>query len=339
MRAIVVSRPGGHSSLELQERPNPEPRPGEARVAVKAIGVNFADIAVRLGLYEAAKGRYPIVPGFEFSGVVDRAPEGGRWRAGDPVFGVTRFGAYSSSVVVPQDQLFPCPAGWDFPQCAGIPAVYLTAYYALFHVAHVEAGDDLLIHSAAGGVGTALLQLARIAGCRAIGVVGSEHKTALCLRLGAEAVILRDHRWERRAKELAPSGYDAVFDANGVSTPRPGFRLLAPGGRLVVYGFAELLSKGSGGASWLKLGWRALRVPRFSPLEMTASNRAVMGFNVVFLFHRKELIKSAMERLLGWIGEGKVSKVPVTSFPLEQAGRAHQALESGQTMGKLVLTL
>lgn len=340
MKRILIRRPGGHEALELVEEADPEPGPGEVRVRVSAAGVNFADSIVRMGHYQAAKGRYPITPGFEFSGTVDRiGPGAASFREGDRVFGITRFGGYAGSIAVSEAQLWTCPEGWDFTDCAGFPAVFLTAYYGLFKAAKVEPGETLLVHSAAGGVGGALLQLSRIAGCKTAGVVGSAHKTALCLRLGADKVIDRSSEdlWEE-ARSFAPQGFDAIFDANGVTTVRPGYDHLAPGGRLVVYGFAEILPRGRA-PGLLTLAWNYLRVPRFSPFEMTAANRAVMGFNVVFLFGKLDLARRAMSEMLAWIREGKIQKAPLTLFPFERASEAQRAIESGTTAGKLVLTL
>jgi NADPH:quinone reductase-like Zn-dependent oxidoreductase len=340
MTRILVRVPGGHEALELVSEPDPVPGEGQVRVRVRAAGVNFADTVVRLGYYDAAKGKYPITPGFEFAGVVDAVGPGAkRFAPGQRVLGFTLFGGYTDCIAISERQLSACPEGWDFGECAAIPGVFFTAYHALFKVAKVEAGETLLIHSAAGGVGTALLQLSRIAGCRPIGVVGSEHKVALCKELGADAVIVRgkDDLWAE-ADRLAPQGFDAIFDASGVSTLRDGFKRLAHGGRLVSYGFADILPRGKDRIHLWDMAWNYLRVPRFSPLEMTTTNRSVMGFNVAFLFHKMGLAEKAMEDILGWVREGKIRKVPVTSFPLEKAADAHRAIESGTTTGKLVLT-
>lgn len=340
MKRVLVRRPGGHEALELVEEADPAPGPDEVRVRVRASGVNYADAMVRMGHYAAAKGLYPMTPGFEFAGLVDAAgPGASRFKAGDRVFGITRFGGYTSSIVVPERQVWACPEGWDFPECAGLPAVFMTAYHALCHVAKVERGERLLVHSAAGGVGTALLQLARILGCPAVAVVGSPAKAELCRKLGAAAVIDRSSSdvW-KELDRIWPDGLDVSFDANGVTTPRPAFERLRLGGRLVVYGFAEILPRGTENPGRLRLALNYLRVPRFSPFEMTASNRAVMGFNVVFLFHKLELAERGMGDLVRWIGEGRIEKVPVRCFPLEHAAEAHAALESGTTVGKLVLT-
>jgi NADPH:quinone reductase-like Zn-dependent oxidoreductase len=336
MKRVVVRRPGGHDALELLEEADPSCGPGQVRVRVRASGINYADTIVREGWYEAAKGKYPLTPGFEFAGVVDESHDAS-FKPGDWVFGFTRFGGYSSVQVVSPGQLRAIPPGWSFEECAGIPAVHFTAYQALRKVAHVIAGETILIHSAAGGVGTALLQQAAILGCKSVAVVGSSSKASVARSFGASTVIVRGPSLWHDIDLAAPSGFDAIFDANGVTTPRPGFNRLKLGGRLVIYGFAEMFPRG-GRPSKLSLAWNWLKVPRFSPLEMTATNRSVQGFNVVFLTDRAELARDGFDAIAGWMKDGRLKKGPVASFPYERVADAHRALEAGTTVGKLVLT-
>lgn len=305
---------------------------------VAAAGVNYADVVVRMGYYEAAKGLLPITPGFEFAGTVDAVgPGAAGLREGDKVLGIARFGAYAESLIVESRQLWPLPASWSFKDGAAFPAVFLTAYYGLFKTARVEPAERVLVHSAAGGVGGALLQLCKVAGCPSVAVVGASHKADLCRKLGASAVIDRSTQdlWTEADKQ-APRGYDAIFDANGVATLREGYKRLAPGGRLVIYGFADMLPRGVAKPSLLRLATNWLRVPRFSALEF--HNRAVMGFNVVYLFDKLDLAGEAMTRMLEWARQGRLQRAPVTAFPVEKVAEAHRALESGTTQGKLVLT-
>lgn len=330
MRRIVIQRPGGYDRLRLEEAPDPEPGPGEVLVDVEAIGVNYADCVVRMGLYASAK-RYvgwPITPGFEVAGTAD----------GAEVIAVTRFGGYASRIAVPEDQVFPRPHGWSATEAAGFPTAFLTAWYALVRLAAVVAGQDVLVHSAAGGVGGALLQLARIAGARPVAVVGASHKVDAARELGAEAVIdkSREALWPA-AERHAPGGYHAVFDANGIATLRLSYRHVRPTGRLVVYGHHSMLPRGRGRPSWPALAFKALRTPRFHPLEMGEANRSVMAFNLSTLFDEKALLAGAMADLLGWAREERLRPPRTTSFPLADAADAHRALETGETVGKLVL--
>jgi len=323
MRKYSVDHPGGgYDRLRLVEAPDPEPREGEVRVRVAASGVNFADCVVRMGLYASAKEYvgWPVTPGFEFAGTTADGRE---------VFGVTRFGAYASHVCVPEHQLFPIPPQLDVVAAAGFPTVFLTAYHALFELARPREGATLLVHSAAGGVGGALVQLARIAGCRTVGVVGEASKVERCL---ADVVVDRSREdWTRHGP------FDVVFDAAGVATLKRSYASLKPTGRLVCYGFHSMLSHRAGKPGRLRLAYDYLRTPRFHPMSLVNDNRSVMGFNLSYLFDERELLTLSMGRLLDWVGQRKVQPPPVTRYPFERAAAAHRDLEAGHTVGKLVL--
>jgi NADPH:quinone reductase-like Zn-dependent oxidoreductase len=341
VKRIVVPRAGGWDQLHIEEAPDPAPGEGEVLVRTDAVGVNFADVVVRMGLYESATKYvgWPITPGFEFAGVIAEVGKGlDRTLVGSRVFGLTRFGGYATHVVVPRDQVFRMPQGYTSSEAAAFPVVFLTAYYALFELAAAKAGHKLLVHSAAGGVGGALLQLARIGGCEAVGVVGSSAKVEVARALGAHAVIDKstEDLW-RVARRHAPGGYDAVFDANGVSTLRESYEHLGAPGRLVIYGFHSMLIRGRGKPSWPKLAFDWIRTPRFDPMDMTNRNRSVMAFNLSYLFERKAEFLQVADRLIAWADERKVQPPSVAEFPLDEVARAHQAIESGTTTGKLVL--
>jgi NADPH:quinone reductase-like Zn-dependent oxidoreductase len=344
VKKIVIERPGGYRRLQLQEFENPIPEKNEVLIEVSAAGVNFADIFVRLGLYKSAKAfvGWPITPGFEFSGrVVTCGQDVTDLTPGDRVFGCTRFGAYATHLCVPRDQVFSIAKDSKFTvdQWAAFPAVFLTAYHGLFQNFALRPGMKILVHSAAGGVGGALLQLGKIAGCRMTGVVGATHKVNTVFACGAERVIdkCKEDLWAR-AREIAPEGFDVVFDANGPATLKQSYRHLAPAGKLVSYGFHSMLSTHGGVANYFKLLWQYFRVPRWSPLNMTRENKSLMAFNLSFLFHRKDLLQEAMQGLIKWVEEGKIKAPAVKTFPLEKVADAHRALESGATVGKLILT-
>lgn len=342
MRKVVIHSAGGHDKLNVEDHPDPSPKAGEVLIAVEAAGVNFADTSVRMGLYASAKELvgWPITPGFEVAGRVEAVGEGvTRFRPGDPVIAVTFFGGYASKVAAPEHQVFASPEGLDPAVGAGLPAVFLTAYYALFELCKLRRGDIILVHSAAGGVGGALLQLAKHAGVRTVGVVGSPGKVAAAKRMGADWVI--DKRSEDlwgRAKELAPDGYHVVLDANGAETFRASYDHVRRAGRLVVYGFHTMLPKQGGKPNWLKLGYDFLRTPRYSPFDMVTQNKSVMAFNLSYLFAERALLEDAMGLVLGMVREGKLVLPEVARYPLAQVAAAHRAIESGTTVGKLVLT-
>ena len=342
MQKIVIDRAGSYERLRLATLASPSPGPGEVRVRVAAIGVNYADCIVRMGLYASAKEYvgWPITPGFEVSGVVDALGEGADPSLlGAKVVALTRFGGYASELVVPVHQVFRIPSPLTLVQAAALPSIFLTAYFALFELAHPRPGSTILVHSAAGGVGSSLVQLAKIAECRVIGVVGASHKVAAVEALGADGVIdkSREPLWPA-AERHSPAGYDIVCDANGVETLGGSYEHLAPTGKLLIYGFHTMLPRKGGRAKWLKLALAYLRTPRFNPLELTQKNRSVMGFNLSYLFDRADILEEGMSQILGWASGGEVVCPKVTTYALADVAEAHRALESAQTVGKLVLT-
>ncbi|MDQ2643042.1 MAG: medium chain dehydrogenase/reductase family protein [Myxococcota bacterium] len=340
MNKIVIRRPGGFDSLRLELQPDPEPQAGEVVVATRAIGVNYADCIARMGLYKSANefAGWPLTPGFEFAGEVAALGEGvSEFSVGDRVLGVTRFGAYSERVVVDRAQLLPLPASIGFEQAGAFQVAYLTAWYGLFVLGAAKAGSTVLVYSAAGGVGSAVCQLAKSEGARVLGVVGSAHKLEHALAQGAERVLVQEpKKLAAQAREFSPRGFDVVLDANGATTLRTSFGLLAPMGRLIVYGFSSMISHG-GKPNFLQLLWRYLRTPRFDPLEMVDRNVAVFAFNLSYLFDELTLYRETMSELLRRVESGAIRPLDVAAYPLAEAGRAHQALQSGQTRGKLVL--
>jgi NADPH:quinone reductase-like Zn-dependent oxidoreductase len=343
MKKIVIERPGGYQRLKIVESAPPTPKDNEVLVEVIAAGVNFADIFIRLGLYKSAKEYvgWPITPGFEFSGkVLACGRDVSGVSEGVLVFGLTRFGAYASHLCVPAEQVYPIAENSIFTveQWAAFPTVFLTAYHGLFQNIVVRAGMKILVHSAAGGVGGALLQLGKIADCRMFGVVGSSHKINIAFEHGADYVIDKstEDLWAK-AEEICPDGFDIVYDANGPATLKQSYRHLAPGGKLVSYGFHSMLSTHAGVANYIKLIYEYLRVPRWNPLTMTGDNKSLIAFNLSYLFHRLDLLEDAMGDLISWVEAGKIKAPALQEFPFEKVVDAHRALESGNTVGKLIL--
>lgn len=341
MKLISIAKPGSFDRLRLVDAPEPTPGPGEVKVDVRAVGVNFADVVIRLGLYESAKKYvgWPITPGFEISGEVAELGEGVEdLRVGERVFGVTRFGGYASQVCAPRSQLFRVPAALSHAQAATFPTVHLTAYYALREVLRTRPGQKVLVHSAAGGVGLAAMQIARADGLAPIGIVGSTHKRDVALEYGAAHVIDKSTQalWPE-VERLAPGGLHYVLESNGAETLKQSYQHLRPTGRLIIYGFTSMLSRGRGRPNWLKLAREFLRIPRFHPLQMVDANKGVIAFNLSYLFEEQTMLAESMERMLGELASGVLRPLPVTEFPLAEASEAHRALQSGATVGKLVL--
>lgn len=343
MQKHVIEKPGSYRQLVLQEHPDLVPGPGEILIDVAAVGINYADCITRMGLYASAKELkgYPMTPGFELAGTVAAHGDGTSEPAiGERVMALTLFDGYATQVVVPAGQAFKIPNGVSLAEAAGFPTVFLTAWYALFTLAAARPDQTVLIHSAAGGVGSALVQLARTTGCRVCAVVGGPHKVNYVTQLGADLVIDKSSQdlWPC-AEQFAPAGFDMVLDANGVSTLRQSYRHLAAEGRLIVYGFASMMPKKGGKPNWLKLGWDYLRTPRFDPLDMTVNNKSVLAFNLSFLQARMDALTESMNELCLWLTHEKIRPPKVTTYPFADAARAQQDLESGTTTGKLVLVV
>ncbi|TNE46652.1 MAG: zinc-binding dehydrogenase [Deltaproteobacteria bacterium] len=341
LQKVMIHKSGSYEQLRVEAFSKQELMPSDVRVSVHAVGVNYADCVVRMGLYEPAKKYmgWPITPGFEVAGVVTEVgDEVSSFAPGDRVIAVTRFGGYTSELVVSEHQVFVLPDNLSMEEGASIMTVFLTAYYAIANLAACHKGQRVLIHSAAGGVGSALVQLARNLGCFTVGVVGASHKVDYPLELGADHVIdkSKEDLWGK-ARTLSPDGYHAIFDANGVSTLQQSKEHLASPGRLVIYGFHSMLPKDRGRPNWLKLAWDYLRTPRFSPLELTGSNHAVMGFNLAYLFEEIEMMQESVSYLLQEFAEERLAAPQITTYPLQQVAEAHKALESAQTIGKLIL--
>jgi len=341
MKKIVVHGPGSYDRLIVEEHRDLEPRAGEVVVETHAAGVNYADCVVRMGLYASAKEYvgWPITPGFEVTGRVKRVGEGVTdIEVGTPVIALTLFDGYATEVRVPRRQVFSLPPGMDMLRGAGFPAVFITAWYALEELCKLRRGMKVLVHSAAGGVGGALVQIASARDCEVVGVVGGAHKVSAALGHGASAVIDKSTQklW-REAERHAPRGYDVVLDANGVETLKQSYRHLGPTGRLVIYGFHTMMPKKGGKPNWPKLALDWLRTPRFNPLDLTNDNKSVMAFNLSYLFEHGHLLQEGMAGLLDLFQVGKIRPHEVDAIPFAHVGEAHRKIESGRTVGKLVL--
>ena len=341
MRRVVIAKAGGHDRLQIETANMPRAAAEQVLIEVAAAGVNYADAVVRMGLYASAKEYvgWPITPGFEVAGTVRAVGADVKdLSVGDAVYAVTRFGGYSSHIAIDRKYVFAKPASLSFAQAAAIPAVFMTAWFALFELAHPRRGSKVLVHSAAGGVGGSLVELLKIAGCEVVAVVGGSHKVQTAKQHGADHVIDKsvEDLW-RTAERYAPDGYDLILDANGVSTLRASYDHLRRAGKLVIYGFHSMLPKQGGRPNWPKLAADFLRTPRFNPLDLTNDSKSILAFNLSYLFDRTDLLHEAMAQIAGWLADGKISPPPIATYPLADVARAHADIESGRTVGKLVL--
>lgn len=337
MRAIVIPKFGRPEVLAVRDMPDPVPGPGEVRIRVRAAGLNFAEVMARKGLYPDAPPT-PFVAGYEVAGEIEAIGEEVKARrVGERVVAMIRFGAHAELCVASAKQVFPMPENMSFEEGAALPVNYLTAYQMLHRTFRIAAGDTVLIHMAAGGVGTAALQLcAAIGGITTIGTA-SAGKHEYVRKHGCDHVI--DYRSKDYVQEVnritQDRGVTVVLDALGGRDWKKGYSLLRAGGMLIAFGWANMSSGES--RSLLRMLSQSLQLPLFSPLGLMNTNRAVAGVNMGHMWHEVDRLGEATEKLLELYAQGKVRPHVDRTFPFSAAADAHRFLESGKSVGKVVL--
>jgi NADPH:quinone reductase-like Zn-dependent oxidoreductase len=337
MRALWLTKTGGISAFELRETPDPVPGPGQIRIRVRAIGLNFADLLASQGLYPGAP-QPPCVLGYEAAGAVDVVGDGvdSGW-IGKRVAALTNFGAHADVVCASAQQSFELPAAMTFEEGAALPVQWLTAYHMLFDVAHVRAGESVLVHMAAGGVGTAVLQLCRSVGSLVTFGTASAVKHPVLLRYGCTHPI--DYRTIDYAEEIrrltAGEGVDVILDPLGGDDWRKGYDLLKPGGRLICYGFANVLHGEK--RNWLRALGQLRRVPRFNPLDMMRKNKSVAGVHLGTRLGSTQLFAENMREILTLYQSGAVKPLIDAVVPLADAHTAFRRIQKGKNAGKVIL--
>jgi NADPH:quinone reductase-like Zn-dependent oxidoreductase len=337
MRQIEFARYGAPDVLTPRDMPTPEPAAGEVRIAVRAAGVNFADVMARLGLYPDAP-KPPVVVGYEVAGIVDAvAPDVSTAHLGDRVIALTRFGGYATHVVVPAAFVFPLPDGLSDAEGAALPVNYLTAFIALYRLANVTPGETVLIHGAGGGVGIAATQLARLRRATIIGTASAGKHQAL-RAFGVDHVIdSRAGDVSKAVRKIAGArGVDVVLDSLGGRSFEASYRLLAPLGRLVIYGVSSVASGER--RNWWRAAMAVMQMRSFKPLSLMNQNRGVFGLNLAHLWEERAQLSAVMQLLLQEVSAGRLQPVVAKTFPLDRASEAHRYMQSRANIGKVVLT-
>lgn len=343
MRAVVITRPGGPEVLEVREVATPEPGPGEVLVRVAAAGLNRADILQRKGFYPAPPGSPPDIPGMEYAGEVvalgPPAPARGRadahgtghlggaspprWSVGDRVMGLVGGGACAEYVVAHADTVLPVPSGWGWAEAGAVPEVFLTAYDALVLQVAMKAGETVLVHAAASGVGTAALQLAGAWGARCIGTSRSAAKLERAKALGLDVAVdtSREDFAEAVRRETAGRGVDVVLDLVGGPFLEGNLKALAPRGRMVLVGLT--------GGRTAPLDMGLVLNKRLTLIGTAMRSRAL---------EEKVAVARAFEReVLPLFAAGRLRPVLDRSLPMTAIADAHRTMEADATFGKLVL--
>ena len=336
MRQVWITRKGAPDVLAVREAPDPTPADGQVRVRVAAAGVNFADILARMGLYPDAPA-LPCVVGYEIAGTVDAVGAGvTTCKAGDRVMALTRFGGYSDVVVAPAGQAIPIPASLSMEKAAAIPVNYLTSWIMLVRLGNLRAGERLLIHAAAGGVGQACLQLGRWRGAEIFGTASASKHDRL-RQLGVHHCIdYHTQDFEQEIRRLTGGrGVDLITDAVGGKSFRKSYRSLAPMGRLFLFGASSLAPKTR--FSLLAALRGLLAMPAFRPLPLMNDNRGVFGVNMGHLWDHAATLRAILVEILALVERGVLAPLVDRTFPFDRAADAHAYLQARQNFGKVLL--
>jgi NADPH2:quinone reductase len=325
VRAIqIVELTGPDGALKVVDLPEPEPThpmtPGRGVVIeVHAAGVSFPELLQTRGEYQI-KPPLPFVPGSEVGGIVRSAPDGATVRPGDRVAAFCMLAAWAETTVAPEHLVFTLPDQLDFAQGAALVLNYHTAYFSLVTRGQLKEGETVLGHGAAGGVGTATLQVAKGLGARTIAVVSSDDKEDVARQAGADEVVRSDSPWKDQAKDLSEGGVDMVVDPVGGDRFTDSLRSLREGGRLVVVGF-------TGGS-----------IPEVKVNRLLLNNISVVGAGWgAFVMRKPDVIRAHGEEVANLVDQGFVRPLIGQRFPLERAADALRVLEDREAFGKVVL--
>lgn len=322
MKAVRANRFGGPEVLAWEEVPDPVAADDEVLIRVQAIGVNYSDIMRRQGIYPSGH-RPPYIPGFEVAGIIEQTGENAvGFAAGDRVMTCAADGAYAELTTAPARFVMPVPDGFSNEEAAAFPAAFLTAYHVLHTCAKLDRMETVLIHAAAGGVGSAAVQLAKAIGARVFATTSSDKKYELVKLLGADEVInyAKCDFAEEVRRRNSGRGVDVVLESVGGDVLVKSLSCVEPLGRVVICGMSSGEHR------------------PIDSLSLLFSNIGVIGFHIFKLMEsRPEVVERAEKELLELVKEGQIRPVVGHTFKLTEAGKAHRLLASRESLGKLVL--
>jgi NADPH:quinone reductase-like Zn-dependent oxidoreductase len=329
---VIMDHVGGPDVLHMQEDDVPEPKTGEVRIEILATDVSFSNVLMQHGQYPGAP-KVPFTPGYDLVGRVDKiGPEVSGIEPGQLVAALTVYGSYSQYICLPSHELISMPAGMDPAEAVCLVLSYVSAYQMLHRMAHVKPGERILVHGAAGGVGTALLQLGTLAGVEVYGTA-SQSKHELVTSLGAIPIDYKTEDFVKRIFTLTGDGVDVVFDPIGGTHINQSFKTLRKGGRLVAYGFSSV--REHGGNPLLNIAWQSIRMMLWS---LSPSGKKGMFYSITgFKKKHPEWFRQDLSLLLDLLMQGKIKPVIARRLPLAEVVSAHKLLEDGGVEGKLVL--
>ncbi len=321
MKAIRINETGGPEVMHMEEIETPTPKEGEVLVKVAAAGINFADLAQRQGAY-LTRTRTPSTPGFEFAGTVAARGPGVSFPAEGTRVVAFGDGGYAEYALARTNTVIPIPPDLDFAHAAAFPVQGITAYQLLRESGRLQAGESVLVHAAAGGVGTLAMQLAKLMGAgTVIGTASNANKLQLARRLGADVAInYTEENWVEQVKEATGGqGADIILEMVGGTIAQQSLQCLAPYGRMVVYGAA-------GG-----------EIVQFSGIQLMYKNQSIIGYWLTSRLQQADRLALAAMEVMQYLVTGKLEIIVGQTFPLAEAAEAHRAIAERRTMGKVVL--
>lgn len=323
--------------LEVRETPDPTPGPGQVRLRVRAAGLNFAELMARKGLYPDAPP-LPCVVGYEAAGEIDAVGAGvTRLKVGDRALVLTRFGGHAEAVVVDELQAAPLPANLSFEEGAALPVNYLTAYHMMFRSFRIAAGDRVLVHMAAGGVGTAALQLCQtVPGVITYGTASASKHDYVRGHGCMHPIDYRSVDYAAEIRRLTDGeGVDLILDALGGPDWAKGYDLLRPGGLLVAFGWANMSTGPT--VSWWHALKQLLSLKRYTARNFMDDNKGIAGCNMGHLWQHIPMLRGELDEILTLVEAGTLKPHVDQVFRFDQAAEAHRYMEQGRNVGKIVL--
>ncbi|XP_068774912.1 synaptic vesicle membrane protein VAT-1 homolog, partial [Struthio camelus] len=335
-RALVLTGFGGYEKVKVQARRGGGPGPGELSVRVRACGLNFADLLARQGLYERQPPP-PYCPGMECAGTVRALGDGVRGRqVGDKVIVLAKSGLWQEVVNVPANQTWLMPEGMSFEEGAAFPVNYITAYMILFDFGNLRPNQSVLIHMAAGGVGTAAIQLCKtVENVTIFGTASASKHDALRESGVAHPIDYRTMDYVEEVRKISPKGVDIVMDPLGGSDTSKAFHLLKPMGKLITYGVSNLITgQKKNLMAVAKTWWNQFSI---NALQLLHHNKAVCGYNLGNMEEEYELLGGVITKLVNLYSQGKIKPKIDSVWPFEQVADAMRQMQEKKNVGKVIL--
>lgn len=335
MKGIYIVKYGdAEEAFEVRETPKPVPKPGEVLVKVEGFGLNFADVMARKGMYEDAPP-IPSLIGYDVVGTVERVGSNvTHLFEGDRVTALTRFGGYAEFALTDARAAAKISSTMSVPVATALTTQFCTAYYCAAEVVNLFAGDRVLIHSAAGGVGTALMQYAKLKGCEIFATTGSSSKVEMLKQMGAQHVIDTSKvEFDYYIEDVTKGdGVDVIWDAVGADFIRKGIKVLAPGGRIVCYGAAQMTDATN---IFSKIS-KGLQFGIYHPAQFMMNSKSLIGVNMLKIADGKpEVLKRCLENVVRLVDEGIFKPQDGKLFKAADIAEAHKFLESRKSTGKV----